>query len=71
VSGFRGDSNLLTIPAAAVILGVSDDTAARLARKGQLPGAMKIGRSWRVSRPRLLNHLHGVPLPSDASQVAS
>ena len=37
---------------AATELGISYSTARRLADDGELPGAFRVGRSWRVSVPR-------------------
>lgn len=61
MTGYRGDPNLLTIPAAAARLGISAKTAYRLARAGTFPGgaALKVGVSWRISVPRLDRYLHG------------
>jgi excisionase family DNA binding protein len=55
------DPDLISIPEAADLLGISPETAYRLARRDpcELPGARQIGRSWRVSRPKLLAHFHG------------
>ena len=50
------DADLLSIPEAAALPGLSAETAYRLARRGELPGAVKLGRSWLISRPRLLAH---------------
>jgi excisionase family DNA binding protein len=55
----RRDPDLLSIVEAAALLDISTETAYRLARRGDLPGAVHLGRSWRVSRPRLLAHFHG------------
>jgi excisionase family DNA binding protein len=39
---------------AAEQLAVSTDTARRLARVGELPGAFQVGTQWRVSVPAFL-----------------
>jgi excisionase family DNA binding protein len=59
MTGYQGDPNLLTIPTAAELLGISALTGYRLARAGQFPGdaAIKVGRSWRVSLPKLRRYL--------------
>ncbi|MHB1555636.1 MAG: helix-turn-helix domain-containing protein [Acidimicrobiales bacterium] len=44
---------------AAEQLGIGESTAYRLAETGQLPGAFKVGRQWRVSVPRFLREVHG------------
>ena len=48
------DPLVLTIPAAAQLLGISSDLAYDLARRNELPGAVQLGRRWVVSRPKLL-----------------
>lgn len=53
--------DLLTVPEAAKRLGISQATAYRLARKGTLPGLVRIGHQLRVSVPRLERHLHEEP----------
>lgn len=53
--------DLETLPEAAVRLGISAKTAQRLAAAGKFPGgaAIKVGKNWRVSVPKLERHLHG------------
>lgn len=46
----RGLRSTLSIPEVAWELGVCAETAYRRAKSGQLPGAFKLGRTWRVSR---------------------
>lgn len=58
-AGMKPD--LMTVPEAARRLGIHPDTAYRLARTGQLPGALQVGTRWRVSVPRLERALHGDP----------
>jgi hypothetical protein len=57
------DPDLITLPASAVRLGISEKTAQRLARAGKFPGgaAIQIGRQWRVSVVKLERFLHGEP----------
>lgn len=59
MTGYQGDPNLLTIPTAAELLGISAQTGYRLARAGKFPGdaAIKVGQSWRVSLPKLRRYL--------------
>lgn len=61
VTGYQGDPQLVPIPRAVPELGISAKTGYRLARTGKFPGdaAIKVGRSWRVSLPRLRRYLHG------------
>lgn len=44
---------------AAQQLGISVTTAYRLAERGQLPGAFKVGVQWRISVPRFEREVHG------------
>ena len=48
------DPLVLSVPEAAELLGISRDLAYDLARRGELPGAVQLGRRWVVSRPKLL-----------------
>ncbi len=54
-----GDPNVLTVPEAARELGISKDLAYSLARRGELPGAIQLGRRWVVSLIKLRRELHG------------
>lgn len=58
-----GDPNLVSLAEAARLLGVSESTARRLAVAGELPGAIKVARYWRVSLPRMRRELHGEDAP--------
>lgn len=51
-------SDLMTVPEAARHIGIHADTLYRLCRNGQFPPAVAIGRSWRISVPRLRRYLH-------------
>ncbi len=53
------DPNVLSVPQAADRLGISKDLAYELARRGELPGAFRLGRRWRVSAVRLALAIHG------------
>ena len=53
--------DLLTVAQAAERLGISEVTAYRLVAQGEMPGAVRVGGQWRVSKPRLERHLHGDP----------
>lgn len=50
---------VLTLVEAAAMLRIAVVTAKRLARAGDLPGAVKIGDQWRVNRATLERHLNG------------
>jgi excisionase family DNA binding protein len=62
----RPACEVLTLPVAAEVLGISAETARKLAVRGELPGAIRIGRQWRVSRPALEQFLSAPALPSSA-----
>jgi len=53
------DPNVISVPQAADRLGISNDLAYDLARRGQLPGAIHLGRRWRVSLVKLNQFVHG------------
>lgn len=67
MTGYQPDPDLITLPRAAARLGISATTAYRLAQSGQFPGgaALKVGRHWRVSVPRLGRYLEGSPASSE------
>lgn len=54
-------SDLITLPQAANRLGISARTAQRLAAAGEFPGgaAIRVGRKWVISVPKLERALHG------------
>jgi excisionase family DNA binding protein len=54
-----GDPYVVSVTEAAELLGISKDLAYDLARRGELPGAIHLGRRWRVSLVRLTQALHG------------
>ena len=43
----------ISIHEAARTLGIGRDLTYQLAQRGQLPGAVRLGRKWRVCRPVL------------------
>lgn len=49
----QGERQTISVTEAGAQLGVGRDLSYRLARTGRLPGAMRLGRLWRVSRPAL------------------
>jgi excisionase family DNA binding protein len=53
------DPNVISVLQAADRLGISKDLAYDLARRGQLPGAIHLGRRWRVSLVKLNQFVHG------------
>lgn len=53
------DPNVISVPEAAELLGISPDLAYSLARRGELPGAFQFGRRWVVSLIKLRRELHG------------
>lgn len=48
---------ILTVVDAAQLLRVSVSNIYRLAERGELPGAVKVGGQWRISRAQLLSGL--------------
>lgn len=50
---------LVSLPDAAKLVGVSKEYAYDLAKRGEFPGAIKIGSRWRVSLRRLEHEIHG------------
>ena len=65
-----GDPYVVSVTEAAELLGISKDLAYDLARRGELPGAIHLGRRWRVSLVRLRQALHG-PRTATSSKPAS
>lgn len=55
----RRDPNVISVPEAAELLGVSQDLAYSRARRGELPGAFQLGRRWLVSLVKLRRAIHG------------
>jgi excisionase family DNA binding protein len=53
------DPELGSIEDAAAKLDISVTTAYSLARQGRLPGAVKVGRKWRVSWVKYRREMHG------------
>jgi predicted DNA-binding transcriptional regulator AlpA len=53
------DPNVVTVPEAAALLGISKDLAYDLARCNELPGAFKLRGRWIVSLIRLNAAVHG------------
>jgi predicted DNA-binding transcriptional regulator AlpA len=51
----------MSVPAAARLLGISRGGAYELARRGQLPGAIKLGGRTVVSRQVLERTINGDP----------
>ena len=48
------NEEILTIEEVAALLRISERTIYAMAKEGRLPGAVKVGRSWRVLRPKLM-----------------
>lgn len=61
------DDDLMSLEQAAPMLRVSRSMAYRLAARGEFPGAMKVGRLWRVSVPKFRRIVHGEPSEVAAS----
>ena len=46
----KTESATMNVEDAAAILGIARQTAYNLATRGELPGALRLGRRWIVSR---------------------
>lgn len=57
------DKQVESIPWAANHLGISANLAYQLAERGDLPGAFRLGRRWRVSVPKFFREIHGADEP--------
>lgn len=55
------DPDLVSLDEAATILGLSRTTVYVLAKRGELPGALKLGGRWKVSLVRYRREIHGEP----------
>ena len=53
------DQAAMKIGEAAQVLGIARQTAYDLAVRGELPGALRLGRRWVVSRKKLMEWLDG------------
>ena len=51
----------MRVEEAAKLIGVSRQTAYALAARGELPGALRLGRRWVVGRKVLMEWLEGKP----------
>jgi len=51
--------DLASVATVAQELGIHSETLKRLCRAGQFPPAVRVGKKWLVSRPRLERYLHG------------
>ncbi len=49
--------NLVTVEEAAESLRISKETLRRWLREGSIPGALKVGRQWRIDLDQLRQHL--------------
>jgi excisionase family DNA binding protein len=57
--GLMIEPDVISVPQAAELLGISKDLGYDLARRGELPGAIQLGLRWRVSLIRLRGAVHG------------
>lgn len=55
------ESLTYTIPEAARLLGIGRTKAFEMARAGELPGVIRFGRAYRISKPALLRWLGAEP----------
>ncbi len=59
IRNHRASVDLISVPETARRVGLHADTLYRLCRTGQFSPAIRIGRRWKVSVPRLERYLHG------------
>lgn len=59
----------MSVEDAGKILNVSKPHAYKLAREGQMPGLIRLGRRLVVSRPALLRYLENVPMGSSLEKA--
>ena len=50
---------VMDLPFAARILGQSVETLKKRSQRGELPGAFKAGRDWRVEKDALRKYIEG------------
>ena len=50
---------VIDLPFAARILGQSIETLKKRSQRGELPGAFKAGRDWRVTKDALRRYIEG------------
>jgi excisionase family DNA binding protein len=50
---------LLDVPLVCVVFGMSEMTVKRLANRGELPGARKVGDQWRFDKEALHDYILG------------
>jgi len=50
---------VIDLPFAARILGQSIETLKKRSQRGELPGAFKAGRDWRVAKEALRKYVEG------------
>ena len=60
------DEPVLTIKEVATLLKISERTVYAMAKEGRLPGAVKVGGSWRVLRSKLMAWLEAGGDPARA-----
>jgi excisionase family DNA binding protein len=65
------DEPVLTIKESAALLKMSERTVYLMAKEGRLPGAVKLGGSWRVVQEKLLAWLDANSTDGDAGHEAS
>jgi len=50
---------VIDLPFVARILGQSIETLKKRSQRGELPGAFKAGRDWRIAKDALRNYIEG------------
>ena len=50
---------VIDLPFASRILGQNIETLKKKSQRGEMPGAFKLGRDWRVAKDALRNYVEG------------
>lgn len=64
-------SDLMTPPEVAEYLGLSRNAVYGMLARGEVPGQLRLGRRWRISRPAFLRELHDRPIKSSPVDLSS
>jgi len=64
-AGDQMSSDLMKPPEVAAYLGISKWMVYELLAKGEVPGQLKIGKLYRISRPAFMKSVHGEEAAAD------
>lgn len=62
------DDPVLTIRETATLLKLSERTVYDMAKEGKLPGALKMGNSWRIMRDELMAWMKSQSTPASIAK---